>query len=815
MIGFLAKKWARFIYRHAVFVLILSVIASAFAFQAAKKISVNTNLEALMPEGAPSVITLNKALRKTGSFASINIVAWSDDPKKTLDFIKAVKKKIDGEDWVDSSQYSQNIEVLERHKLLLLSLDQLQDLEKKIDKNYPIYMAHQAAKALGHDVNIHLRKDGIEASSTEELDTKFIEKFKNETTGKPRTERLFASEDGKTVILVVWPKPGLESLSNAKRMVDDSQKVIAAVKAEGLNPDVKAGVGGRIANKVAQFDAILGDVKFGLLGSVTLIALLIIFSFRSLATLPSIFIPLIIGILWTLGVTAEVIGGLNLITIFLALILFGLGIDFGIHNFSRYREERRAGKSIEQAIEVIIVDTGSASFVAALTTAVGFYSLMLTNFRAFTEFGFIAGSGVLLVYISMYSVFPALVVIMEKTGVWNTEKSGRHVVEMRRRPKVQQQKRNRIVFLTAIGLTAFSLIFAPRMQFERNFKNLEAKQPEVLREANARIHHVFPDGHDRAIIVVKTMEELKALDSYFKNYIKTDTETPTIKKVSSLLNFLPDQESQKKRHAVINRLLKRADALRAFDLDKYKRVKRYLTIDDLNLSDMPEAIRRTYIGTDSEPGYLMYVFNSISMDDSADAKKYYDDAAEIKVGGHTYHAASEGFIFVEMLAMMKADALKAIILVTFFTTITTFIFLRSFIGGIIVLVPTFLGVLLTVGIMGAFGPKLSIMNMVILPSLIGISVDNGIHIFHRFEMEGPKADIAHIMNNTGRAAVLTTLTTLFGFGGMVTASMGGLRSMGILAIIGFVCCLVMTWTLLPAELYAYQSRLRKKEGHHG
>lgn len=118
--------------------------------------------------------------------------------------------------------------------------------------------------------------------------------------------------------------------------------------------------------------------------------------------------------------------------------------------------------------------------------------------------------------------------------------------------------------------------------------------------------------------------------------------------------------------------------------------------------------------------------------------------------------------------------------------------------------PPLLGVLITIGIMGAIGPQLSIMNMVILPSLIGIAVDNAIHIFHRFEIEGESADIPNIMNTTGRAAVLTTLTTLIGFGGMITASMGGLRSMGILAIIGFVSCLIMTWVLLPVLMQMYR-----------
>ena len=112
--------------------------------------------------------------------------------------------------------------------------------------------------------------------------------------------------------------------------------------------------------------------------------------------------------------------------------------------------------------------------------------------------------------------------------------------------------------------------------------------------------------------------------------------------------------------------------------------------------------------------------------------------------------------------------------------------------------------------MGAFGPKLSIMNMVILPSLIGLSVDNSIHIYHRFKLAGVNANIRQIMNTTGRAAVITTITTLLGFGGMVTASMGGLRSMGLLAIIGFTACLIMTWSLLPVLLEAFGKPKNKK-----
>ena len=462
---------------------------------------------------------------------------------------------------------------------------------------------------------------------------------------------------------------------------------------------------------------------------------------------------------------------------------------------------------------LVVQHTGGASLVAALTTSLAFFALMLTEFRAFTEFGFIAGTGVLLAYVAMYTVLPALIVILEQLG-WRGDKPGKvHGIKINASDMLNPLKHQSAVLWVMLGLMIFALDFAPQLSFEKNFQNLEAKQPEELIRATNYVGEVFQDSHDRAIVVIDGLDELIAVDAYFKSLIASDTETPTIEKVSSLLDYIPDQHSQGQRLEIIHRLAEKAQELKNFDPSKYTAVERYLTIEDLNIADLPQAMRRTFLGTGSDPGYLFYIYNSVSMDDSDLARQFYDDAASFTVNGKTYYSAAEGFIFVEMMALLKAEAVKAIVLVVLTTSILVLVFVRSIIGTIIILLPPLLGVLVTIGIMGAFGPVLSIMNMVILPSLIGISVDNCIHIFHRFRSEGDHARITRIMNTTGRAAVLTTLTTLIGFGGMVTASMGGLRSMGMLAIIGFISCLLMTWMLLPV-LLEYYSRIRWKGDMH-
>ena len=805
-----ALVWAKIVYRHAIIILIVAVIVTGFALSRAASIQLSTDIDALMPESAKTVQTLNTARKKTGSTASIQIVVQSNDAKTSLDFIADVKTKINEYEWVESSQYFEDIEVLSKHKLLRLNVDELLQLERDVNQAYPVLLAKEISSAMGVDATITLRGENISGDSKTKLDRTRLDDLLAEATAPQHNRQYFVSEDELTAVLIVWPKAEYGSLVESKMMVSDAHAVIERLTAVVNRPDIQAGVAGRIASQVIQFETILGDLKLGLLSAITLIAALLTWSYRRFAVAPAIFIPLIMGIIWTVGLTAITIGGLNLITAFLILILFGLGIDFGIHNTSRYLEERGKGETIERSISVIISETGSASLIAALTTAASFYALMLTEFRAFTEFGFIAGSGILLTFIAMYCVLPAIFVVLERFG-WRSDKQ-----RPPRRPLFRGVKLPNVIehrgpiLMATICLFIFAAVFAPQMRFESNMKNLEARMPGAHSRSRTAVKQVIKTSNSRAIIVAETHAELVAIDNYFKHKIKTDTLSPTINKVSSLLDFVPPQESQQKRLDVIRRLKTRADYLQNLDPETYRAGKSYLSIDALNVADLPPTLRRSFLGSEAEPGYLIYVDNAVNMDDARLAKQFYDDVAKFSIDGQDYYSASESFILVEMLALMKADAIKAIALVILTTTLMIFLFIRRLKGTLVVLIPPLIGIFVTLGIMGAFGPSLSIMNMVILPSLVGISVDNAIHIFHRFEREGARADITKIMQNTGRAAILTTLTTLIGFGGMITASMGGLRAMALLAIIGFLSCLLMTWVLLPVLLDIYRSRTVKR-----
>lgn len=799
-------KAANLVTRGRWLILLAAVLLFLLAVKMMGGLKVSTKLEALMPEGAQSVQTLNSAMQKAGSFASIQVVIEGDDKsaiENTLIVLEAFTRRLP---WAESVQYFEDISVLERHKLLQLSVPELEEVEQTLEEEMLAATAREFKDVTGIELSINLLDSGVKASSTKTEATDPAQADKRDKLLEPiETERRFVSDDGRSQALVIWPKPGHEGLGEAKRMVSDVAAIIRALDLNAPDTGMRVGIAGRIRNKVAQFDAVMTDVVVGLGSSVSLIVLLLLLHYRRFVVVPLIILPLVTGIVWTIGVTAVVIGGLNLITIFLALILFGLGIDFGIHNYSRYSESRAAGTGHVESVAIVMGLTGKASLIAGLTTAVGFFSLLFTEFRAFREFGFIAGSGILLIFTSMYTVFPALVSVVERYINWQKQAPRVSATTGSRWSLGSRFPKATVTALLPIMLGA--AILAPQLGFEKNFKNIQAARSEEHLWATKQSKGIFKGGHDRAVLVVDTLEEVEAIETYFDAYTKQDTGTPTIAKLTSVRNFVPDPVVQEERLKVIKRMwdkLEEGGTLPGELADQAK----YLQVDEFSATDLPPAMRRVFLGDESQPGYLMYIYNSVTMDDADLARQFYDDAAEFQVNGKTYHPASEGFIFVEMLGLMKADAVRAVALVGSVTLILVLIFVRSVTAAAVVLLPTVMGLLITLAMMTLVGLPLSIINMVILPSLIGISVDNGVHIYERFQESDEPVGV--VMATTGRAASVTTITTMLGFGGLITASMGGLRSMGLLALIGFGTCLILTWTLLPALLKFLETRRQLK-----
>jgi hypothetical protein len=125
------------------------------------------------------------------------------------------------------------------------------------------------------------------------------------------------------------------------------------------------------------------------------------------------------------------------------------------------------------------------------------------------------------------------------------------------------------------------------------------------------------------------------------------------------------------------------------------------------------------------------------------------------------------------------------------------VFWRKILAVGLVALPMALGLLSTAGIMGWAGVHLNIFNFIVLPMLVGIGLDDGIHVLRRFAELGR---VPATLATTGRSILVTTLTTICGFGSLSLADYHVLQSMGLLAIAGVGACFFFSVTVLPAML---------------
>ena len=119
--------------------------------------------------------------------------------------------------------------------------------------------------------------------------------------------------------------------------------------------------------------------------------------------------------------------------------------------------------------------------------------------------------------------------------------------------------------------------------------------------------------------------------------------------------------------------------------------------------------------------------------------------------------------------------------------------------ALVILLPVAVGSVWMVGIMDLLEISFNLANLVILPLIIGIGVVNGVHIVHRYREEADKS-INILSRSTGQGVVLSSLTTMIGFGSLMVADHQGVYSLGLVLTLGVGCCLLASVTVLPSIL---------------
>jgi hopanoid biosynthesis associated RND transporter like protein HpnN len=131
------------------------------------------------------------------------------------------------------------------------------------------------------------------------------------------------------------------------------------------------------------------------------------------------------------------------------------------------------------------------------------------------------------------------------------------------------------------------------------------------------------------------------------------------------------------------------------------------------------------------------------------------------------------------------------------TAIAAILDINNLRDAMLAMIPPVAGGLMMFGILGLCGLDLNPANLIVLPLILGIGVDDGVHVVHDFRQQTGRYRIS---SSTMNAIVLTSLTSMIGFGSMMVAAHRGLSSVGLVLVIGVGSCLFVSLVTLPAIL---------------
>ena len=814
-------KLIAFIVSNYILVLIFAFGMSAVGLNYAMKLEIESDYSKLIPEDYDSVIALEKVRARVGgegSDVAVGIVSPSFEATKRFadDLIPRAMELRRGDSpdtYLATVEYMRETEYLKDNALYFATDDEistiLEYLDEEIEKN-------------SLEVNpFFIDFDDEEGADDSDLDDE-VEEFRDLYDWLVGDEYPI-HDDGTSMTLRFFPSGSQTNVRYIKALYADMENLIAEMDPKSYHPDMEIVLAGRLMHRVVQVEAIRDDVAktFGAGVSAVLLITVLYFLYKSyvakhgwkfnlryflseIIRLPVLILiiglPLAMGLSWTFGLAYAIIGNLNLMTSTLALLLFGLGIDFGIHFYGRYSEERGDGKSINEAMENTFISTGKAIMIGATTTSIALFIMIFADFRGFSEFGLIAGTGIIFAVIGMVFIQPAILVAFEKTPLLNLEAK---VEKADVNVKGGRVPFHRSILVFGSVIMVLALVFINQIKFEYNFNNLDPQYPEyaakkaiVDGKSSSRI------GSNPAYIVADTQEEALKIAAAIRERLATDTTITTVKDVITLQERFPLDESSvtyrlerisEVREKLQNTFIKESDSE---DIDRLRRASS--TTQQIDIENVPDYLKDLFTDREGHVGTFVIIYPSVSLSDGRVSMQFARDIGTIVTeDGNVYHAGSTSLVAADMMRLMLEESPYMVIAVIILVIFVVLSYFRSMKWAALAMIPLMVGLMWMLFFMELFGLKLNFFNIVVLPAMLGIGNDDGIHIVHRYQELG-KGSIMKVIRTTGEQCTIGSITSLIGFIGLLLSFHPGLRSIGIVAFIGLITTLFASIILLPA-----------------
>jgi predicted RND superfamily exporter protein len=207
------------------------------------------------------------------------------------------------------------------------------------------------------------------------------------------------------------------------------------------------------------------------------------------------------------------------------------------------------------------------------------------------------------------------------------------------------------------------------------------------------------------------------------------------------------------------------------------------------IDNLPSEIRERFVTSSGALlGFLIPV-GSVFEEESLDRYVAASESVSAEVTGFP-------LVFHKMSQRITTGFYRAVALGAILVAVILLIDFRNLREACLAMAPLAMGVVWMMGTMRILQIPFNFANLVAVPLIIGVGIDNGVHVIHRIRFEG-RSGMRVVLRHTGRAILIASLTTMIGFGSLALASHRGLASLGLVLLIGVAACLVTSTVILP------------------
>ena len=778
-------------------VVIGALVATSFALST--RLGLDASFEALLPADSPSVRARQEARERIGATDLYLIAITSPDPRANHRFAEAVAEGIRGWEETQWVMDSVDVGIFRDRALMFMDLGDLTELVDLVE----LGAMRGVCEAVGNCAERDLRTDSERRADSDRLE-EIIDLYQGKierTTGDrsqlasryPDLRDALMSPDGTSAVVIAQLSRGTDDIEFSREVMLRGEGLIDELDPARFHPEMDAEVSGAYCNS-NEYDAILRDVTTASFLSLVLVILVTLVLFRRVSAVLLLGAPLLVGVAWSLGLTALTYPTLNTITAVIFGVLFGMGIDFSIHLYVATRSARAKTENLADALATAIAETTPAMATSALTTAGALLTLGAAHNRGFREFGLLGAGGILLCLLASWLVMPPL---------WGLAERLRKDLTPLRVP-VTRFTFSRVAPLLAlvlgVGLCATLLWRAPSLAFEYNLSNLTAQRTwgRIPYAKALRTSH----GTNPSVLLGDSPEQLRrAHDSLVKT---RDSGDDRLLEVITIETFLPLEQEEKLeqverlRAALGPRILKRVSEERRGELNELARLAK--TSRPIVFDDLPDWARRTLRERNGKIGHIGFLYTPLRPADAVEFREFQDDFGQIETGDERpVRVASTRFVIADVVYVVRSDGQRIAILALAVVALLLLAGLRSWRGALLCLATLLLGIGCALGATQLLGWKLGVYNILVIPVALGLGIDGAIHLYSRFKRRG-RSFGQRPLGGTGLAILASSLTTAAGFSGLLAVQHLGLESMGRLAVLSIGFTLVAVLGVLTGVL---------------